>query len=72
MILDCKNYKKSHPGDKDSDFIKNSWESYVDEYKEFSDCPENAKEYYIKKNLAKLINNKNNIKCIIDGEKDGY
>lgn len=72
LVSDCKNYRKSHPGGNDADFIKNSWKTYIDEYKEFSDYPENAKEYYIKKNLAKLINNKNNIKCIIDGEKDGY
>ena len=40
---------------------------YIDEFVEFSDYSELAKEYLIKKCLARLINNKNNIQKIVEG-----
>ena len=44
-----------------------NWQDYIDEYVEFADYSDLAKEYLIKKCLARLINNKNNIQKIVEG-----
>lgn len=65
LMDDLKEYLKTNK-DK-NEFIKTHWQNYLAEYAEFSDCSELAKEYLIKKCIARLINNKNNIRKIVEG-----
>ncbi|MBS6510077.1 MAG: hypothetical protein KH334_00060 [Clostridiales bacterium] len=67
LIEKLKEYIKANTGKTRKDFIKEHWQDYIDEYVEFADYPERAKEYLIKKCLARLINNKNNIQKIVEG-----
>ena len=67
LMDDLKEYIKTNTGNTRRDFIKEHWQDYIDEYVEFSDYSELAKEYLIKKCLARLINNKNNIQKIVEG-----
>lgn len=67
LMDDLKEYIKTNTGKTRKDFIKERWQDYIDEYVEFADYSELAKEYLIKKCLARLINNKNNIQKIVEG-----
>ena len=62
-----KEYIKANTGKTRKDFIKEHWQDYTNEYAEFADYSEPAKEYLIKKCLNRLINNKNNIQKIVEG-----
>jgi len=67
LMEDLKIYIKTNAGKTRKDFIKERWQDYTDEYVEFADYTGLAKEYLIKKCLARLINNKNNIRKIVEG-----
>lgn len=67
LVEDLKEYLKTNTGKSNKDFIKDRWQDYTNEYVEFSDYSDLAKEYLIKKCLARLINNKNNIRKIVEG-----
>lgn len=67
LMDELKEYTKSNMGKTRKDFIKERWQDYIDEYVEFADYSGLAKEYLIKKCLARLINNKNNIRKIVEG-----
>lgn len=66
LLEELKVYIKTNKGKSRKDFIKDHWQDYVDEYVEFADYSGLAKEYLIKKCLARLINNKNNIQKILE------
>lgn len=67
LMDDLKEYSKANTNNTSNDFIKKHWQNYLAEYVEFSDYSDLAKEYLIKKSLARLINNKNNIRKIMEG-----
>lgn len=67
LISDFKKYKNDNCTKKHSDFVKDSWEKYMDEFREFNEYSDLAKEYLIKKSIMKLLNSKNNINKIIEG-----
>lgn len=67
LMENLKEYIKANTGKTRKDFIKEHWQDYIDEYVEFADYSDLAKEYLIKKCLARLINNKNNIQKIVEG-----
>lgn len=67
LMEELKVYIKANTGKSRKDFIKEHWQDYISEYVEFADYSGLAKEYLIKKCLARLINNKNNIQKIVEG-----
>ncbi len=49
LMDELKEYNKTHTGKTKKDFIREHWKDYLNEYVEFSDYSELAKEYLIKK-----------------------
>ncbi len=68
LISDFKKFKKCNAKKNKYDFIKLHWSDYLSEFNEYDTYPDLAKEYLIKKNLLRLINNKTNISKIMEGQ----
>ena len=66
LMDDFKQYQKNNKGKSKNDFIKEHWKDYIDEYAEFDEYKELAREYLIKKCLCRLINHKSNIQKIVE------
>ena len=66
LMDDYKKYQKGSKGKTKNDFVKEHWKDYIDEYAEFDEYKDLAKEYLIKKCLNRLLNNKNNIQKIVE------
>lgn len=66
LMDDYKNYQKNNKGKAKNDFVRENWKDYVNEYAEFSEYQDLAKEYLIKKCLCRLLNHKSNIQKIVE------